>query len=130
MPCGCSKLHRVAACARLASREVHLHDSQLRGLVEHTHPGLGVELVLARLECKRVGAIGTAERTTVCQFGEQAHWRGHCFEAHRFSFFAQQNIGTDAPARAGEGLCEIIDDRLKGRLRHGAVEDFNGDRRP
>src|SRR5439155_20872764 len=65
-------LHQIAACARLAAGEMHLHHAELRGLLEHAHPRSGVELSLPPLERERIGAIGTAKRTTVCQLGKQA----------------------------------------------------------
>ena len=65
-------LHQIAACARRAAGEVHLHHAELRDLVEHPHPRSGVELILPPLERERIGAIGTAKRTTVCQLGKQA----------------------------------------------------------
>jgi len=38
---------------------------------EHARPGLGVKLAFTRIKRQRVGAIWTAERATVRQFGKK-----------------------------------------------------------
>ncbi len=62
----------VAARARLAAREMHLQHAQRGRFLEHTRPGRGVELVIARIERQRIRAIGAAEGATVRQLGEKA----------------------------------------------------------
>src|SRR5262249_56458835 len=69
-------LNKIATRSRLPAGEVHLHDAQLRGFLEHPLPGRGVELVLAPLERQWIGAIGTTKRTPVRQLGKQADWGG------------------------------------------------------
>src|SRR6202044_507028 len=64
-------LDQIAARARLATGEMHLQHAERRGFGEHAGPGRGIELVVARIEYERVGAIGAAERTAVRQLGKQ-----------------------------------------------------------
>ena len=60
----------VAPRARLAAGEMHLQDAERRGLAEHPRPGLRIEFVASRIERERIGAIRTAERTTMRQLGQ------------------------------------------------------------
>jgi hypothetical protein len=72
-------VHEIAPRAGLAARQMHLQNTQPRGLAEHAQPRCRIELVLSRIECERVGAIGAAERTAVGHLGEQAERRvQHC----------------------------------------------------
>jgi hypothetical protein len=48
---------------------MHLQDAEARRLAEYARPGRSVELVLSRVECEWVGAIGAAERTAMGEFG-------------------------------------------------------------
>ena len=76
---GRDDLGQIAPRRRLAARQMHLQHAEPGRFAEHTRPGRGVELVGARVERDRVGAIRTAERTTMRQLGQQAEGSGNGF---------------------------------------------------
>src|SRR4029453_11888525 len=54
---------------------MHLQDAHLAGLAHDRDPHLGGKLLVDALELNRVRAIGTLQRATMRQLGEQADWR-------------------------------------------------------
>ena len=69
---GLGDLDEVAPRAGLAAGKMRLQYAEPGRLLEHARPGRGVEFVGARVECKRVRAVGAAKRTAVRQLGQQA----------------------------------------------------------
>ena len=67
---GRNDLGQIAPRRRLAAGQMHLQHAEARRFAEHPRPGRGVEFVGARVERERIGAIGTAERTTMRQLGQ------------------------------------------------------------
>src|SRR5215211_4662001 len=68
---GGGDLDEVAPGGRLAARQVHLQHTERGCFAKDARPGGEVELVLARIERERIGAIGTAERAAMGQLGQQ-----------------------------------------------------------
>src|SRR5215831_4533917 len=65
---------------------MNLQDAEAGCFLEHARPSRDVELVGARLECKWVRAVRTAERATMRQLGQQAE-RAVQFGASSRHFF-------------------------------------------
>jgi hypothetical protein len=65
------ELDKIAASQRLATRKMHLEDTQHSRLGEHPLPRCRVELGACALKVQRVRAIGTAQRAAMGQLGEQ-----------------------------------------------------------
>jgi hypothetical protein len=102
-------IDEIAARPGLAAREVDLQDPERRGLTEHADPGRGVELVFARIERERVGAIGATERTAVGQLGEQAErtMQGNGIDRHHVKLALQSLWPQLPPAAADPDLPEF-----------------------
>ena len=72
---GFDDLGEIAPRGRLAAGQMHLQHAESGRFAEHPRPGRGVEFIVALVERERIGAIGTAERAPVRQFGQQAERR-------------------------------------------------------
>ena len=72
---GGDQRQKLAPRHRLATGEMHLQDAQRRRLAQHAAPFRFGQLGSAPLEVHRVGAIGTAQRTTMGQLGQQRQGR-------------------------------------------------------
>jgi hypothetical protein len=76
--CCSGNLDKVPACARFPAGEVDLQNPERRRLPEGPSPSLRIKFAASRIKGNRVGAIWTAERATMRQFGEKANRpRGH-----------------------------------------------------
>src|SRR5262249_39321725 len=68
-------LDEIAPRGRLAAGKVYVQHAEPRGLRKNAPPILRAKLGGARIERKRVRAIGAAERTDVGELGEQTNRR-------------------------------------------------------
>ena len=66
----CRDRDEIAARAGFAAGEMHLQNAKTGSFAEHPRPSRRIELVCPGIERQRVGAIRTAERANVGEFGQ------------------------------------------------------------
>jgi hypothetical protein len=84
-------LDEVAPRRRLAARQMDLQHAEACGLGEHARPGSGIELIRARIERQRIGAVGTAERAAMGELRQEPE-RGRQRRITRLRLRALQDV--------------------------------------
>ncbi len=65
----------ILAGRRFAAGEMHLIDTERRGLVEHPRPRRGIELAAGRLQVHRIGTVQASHGAAMGEFGKQRERR-------------------------------------------------------